>query len=242
MLFYSIARASLRANRRIYQLYLKPLDMLEEIKKSPDASSPSLLLALTFAIQTLTAAALLKGVSIETGNEEIYLINGFYSNILTYIAIRIASLFVFWFILFIIFWLVMYVLGSRIEGFTVFSAAGYILSSQLIVFSTFLVVYLYTAQALQNVKLVSITGAYPRFTAWIGHLYRLDAGAEKAGLPLSIILDLFEYFGTVWSATLTLLMFRVVGDLSWKRACVGAAVAISASWILASIFKAAGML
>ncbi|MCS7104925.1 MAG: hypothetical protein NZ954_05095 [Thermofilaceae archaeon] len=216
--------------------------MLEEIKHSPDASSPSLLLALTFTIQTLTAAALLMGVSIETGNEEVHLINGFYSNILTYIAIRIASLFVFWFILFIIFWFVMYILGSRIEGFTVFSAAGYILSSQLIVFSVFLAIYLYAAQTLQGVKLMSITGTYPRFTAWIAHLYRLDAGSEKAGLPLSIILDLFEYFGTVWNAILTLLMFRVVGDLSWKRACAGAAVAIMISWILASVFKAAGML
>lgn len=238
----SFAKALLRAGRRAFQMYLKPFELFEEVKLSPDASGPAILLAITFAMQTIIAAQLVTGVTIVTDGSRESLLEMFYSNITGYVSMRAATLFVFWFILFIVFWFVLYVLGSRVEGFTVFSAVGYILSSQLLVFSVYLVIYILASQAAPVIDLVNRPGEYPQLLALTAFLYRLEAASMHTGVPLQHILSALSYFGTVWNIILTLLAFRIIGGLSWRKSILGAAAAIAISWILASVFRAAGML
>ena len=237
-LLRGLGRASARAGRRLYQMYLKPVDMFEEIKAAPDASGAALLLTAAFAAQTAVAAAALSGVAVSSAKGTASLLESFLSNLAAYVSIRGAALFVFWFILFIVFWFVMYLFGSRVEGFTVFSATGYILSSQLATFLATLAVYVAAARSVPSVVLVSEIGVYPQYAMLAAHLFRLESLH-----PLTpLLLDAIRYFGTAWNIVLTALMFKVVGDLSWGRAGAGTAIATVASWLLASIFRVAGML
>jgi len=236
----ALGKASARAGKRLYQMYLKPLDMFEEIRAAPDASGAALLLVAAFTAQTLTAAAVFSGVAIRSAKGEISLFANFISNIAAYVSIRGATLFVFWFILFIIFWFIMYALGSRVEGFVVFSATGYILSSQLATFLAILLIYVAAANRLPRIVLVSEPGVYPQYVALTAHLYRIDS--LSPAVPVQLLLDALGYFGTVWNIVLTALMFKVVGNLSWKRTITGSAAATAVSWLLASIFRLAGML
>jgi len=236
----ALGKASARAGKRLYQMYLRPLDMFEEIRAAPDASGAALLLVAAFIAQTLTAAAVFSGVAIRSTKGETSLFASFISNIAAYVSIRGAALFVFWFILFIVFWFIMYALGSRVEGFVVFSATGYILSSQLATFLATFLIYVAAASHLPSLVLVSVPGVYPQYVALTAHLYRIDS--LSSGVPVQLLLDALGYFGTVWNIVLTALMFKVVGDLGWKRTIIGSAAATTVSWFLASIFRLAGML
>ena len=239
VLLRGLGRAFAKAGRRLYQMYLRPVDMFEEIKVSPDASGAALLLAAALAIQTAVAAAALLGVVIAgSAGVSASLLEGFLSNLMAYVSIRGATLFVLWFILFIVFWFVMYALGSRVEGFTVFSATGYVLSSQFATFLATLAIYAVAAQNIPSLVLVSVSGAYPQYVMLAAHLLRLES--LHPAVPL--LLDAIGYFGTAWNIVLTALMFKIVGDLSWKRASAGTAAAVGVSWVLASIFRLAGML
>ncbi|MEM4501723.1 MAG: hypothetical protein QW512_06300 [Thermofilaceae archaeon] len=238
----AFAKALARAGRRTAQMYLEPFKLVEEVKFSPDASGPAILLSITFAIQTLIAAQLVTGVTIVTNGTRESLLDMFYSNIAGYVSMRAATLFVFWFILFVIYWFIMYLFGSRIEGFTVFSATGYILSSQLLAFSVYFASYVIASRIVPAVELVSQPGAYPRLLALTAYLYRLDLTSSHIGIPLRYLLDAMSYFGTIWNMVLTLLTFKIIGDLSWKKSIAGTAAAMTVSWLLASLFRAAGML
>lgn len=236
------AQTSGRAGRRAYQLYLKPFELFEEVRLTPDASGPALLIVVNFILQTLISLQLVRGVHVTSSNASEALLERFYANLPAYVSIRAATLFVFWFILFIIFWFIMYMLGSRVEGFIVFSASGYILSAQMITFATYVVVYTIAYAAVPTINLVSIRGAYPQLLAWTAYMYRLDEASSSLGVSLNYILDVASYFGTVWNILLTALMFKIVGGISWKRAIAGSSIAVVVSWLLASIFRAAGML
>ncbi len=91
-----------------------------------------------------------------------------------------------------------------------------------------------------SVVLVSVPGEYPQYVALTAHLYRIEF--LSPGVPVQLLLDALGYFGTVWNIVLTALMFKVVGDLNWKRTIIGSAAATAVSWLLASIFRLAGML
>lgn len=238
----ALTKALLRAGRRTVQMYFEPFELIEEIKLSPDASGPAILLTIAFMIQTLVAAQLVAGVTIVTNGSRESLLDMFYSNLAGYVSMRAATLFVFWFILFVIYWFIMYVLGSRTEGFTVFSAIGYILSSQLLTFSVYLAIYVFATQAIPAIDLVRQRGAYPRLLALTAYLYRLDLASTYINIPLRYVLDAVNYFGTLWSVILTFVTFRMIGDLNWEKSIAGTAAAMGASWILASLFRAVGML
>lgn len=239
---HAFAKALVRAGQRTFQIYLEPFELFKEVKFLPDASGPAILLTITFAIQTITAAQLVAGIAVVTDGSRELLLDRFYSNIAGYVSIRAVTLFVFWFILYIVFWFIMYILGSKVEGFTVFSATGYILSSQLLVFSVYLISYIVASQAAPMIDLVSRPGAYPQLLALTALLFRLDAASVNTGIPLQYILNSINYFGTVWNILLTLLAFRVVGSLSWRKSILGVVAATAISWTIASIFRAAGML
>lgn len=236
----ALGAALKRAGRRLYQMYLKPVEMFEEIKVAPDASGAALLLAVAFAIQTAAAAAAVAGITISSPQGSTNLLESFTATLAAYVAIRGASLFVFWFILFIIFWFIMYALGSRIEGFTVFSATGYMLSSQLVTFLVTLLTYVAAASGCPSVVVATGRGVYPQYAMLATLLYRLSMLPFAA--PAQLLFEAVRYFGTIWNAVLVALMFKVLGDLNWKRAGLGAAAAIAVSWLLASLFRAAGML
>lgn len=237
-----LAQTSMRAARRASLLYLKPFDLFEEVKLMPDASGPALLIVVNFALQTLISVQLVRGVYVTSSRSSESLLEKFYANLPAYVSIRAATLFVFWFILFIVFWFIMYMLGSRVEGFVVFSASGYILSAQLITFAVYVVAYTVAYAALPTIELVSIRGTYPQLLAWTAYMYRLDKASSGLGISLNYTLDAASYFGSLWNVLLTALMFKIVGGLSWKRTIAGSSIAVVVSWLLASIFRAAGML
>ena len=241
--FKRLFGACKRAARRAYQMYFKPLDMFEEIRVAPDALGPGILLVIAFSVQTAIVAALLAKILLITPEGKVVdLLANFYNNVLAYVAIRGATLFSTWFIFFIIFWFIMYLLGSRIEGFTVFSATGYVLSSQLFTFSAVFVAYAWTASITPTITLRTVEGVYPKYQTLTAYLYRFDIAGEILGVPLERLVDGIEYFGSVWNALLTILMFKIVGDLDWKKAVAGGTAGAVAAWVLASIFRAAGML
>lgn len=223
-------------------MYLKPLELFYEVRLMPDASGPALLLVITFVLQTAIAAQLTRGVYLVSGGLRESLLDRFYTNLAALVSIRAATLFVFWFILFIIYWFIIYIMGSRIEGFTVFSATGYVLSSQLLTFATYVTIYTLASKRTPTVDLVNPPGVYPQMLAWTAYMFRLEEASKGLAIQLTYLLDAVSYFGTVWNVVLTVLLFRILGGLSWKRVVIGSAVALLASWILASIFRAAGML
>jgi len=219
-------------------MYLRPMDMFEEVKAEPDASGAALLLIAAFAAQTAVAAAVFSGIFVSSAGSSISLLEGFFSNLTVYVSVRGAALFVFWFILFIVFWFVMYLFGSRVEGFTVFSATGYILSSQLATFLATFAVYIAASRSIPALVLVGVAGTYPQYVMLAAHFFRL----ESLHPAVPVLLDAIGYFGTAWNVMLTALMFKVIGDLNWKRASAGTAIAVGASWLLARVFRMAGML
>ncbi|MEM2218170.1 MAG: hypothetical protein QW731_07350, partial [Thermofilaceae archaeon] len=138
-----MCRVSIRAARRLYQMYLKPIELFEEVKKDPDASSSGALILTSLFIQILIAVILLARVYTRSPSGiTINLMSSFYSNLLPYVSIRIAALIATWFIFFAVFWFIMYLLGARIEGFIVFSATGYALSSRFLTFLITLATYI----------------------------------------------------------------------------------------------------
>ncbi len=236
------ARALRRTARRLYQLYIRPVELFEEVKLAPDALPPALLLAAGLALQTLSGEQLVRGVYEVSGGAPEELLARFYSTLAAFVSLRAAALFVFWFIAFVICWLVMYLLGSRVEGFTVFSAVGYILSSSLATFAVYCASYALVNLITPHVRLIVVRGAYPQTLAWAAYEYRLDVTSSAIGVRLPLVLDAASYFGTAWSVLLTGLAFRKVGDLSWKRTAAGSAAFLAATWFIASFFRAAGML
>lgn len=235
--------AAKRAGHRLYQVYIRPVRLMEEVRESPDASAPAILIAVGFTLQTLIIYALLSGVKLSLhGARPIDLLSGFYANLPTYVVLRGVSLFAVWFILFVIYWFVMYVLGSRVEGFTVFSAVGYTLSCQLLMFAATLAMYAAAASMTPSITLVSVRGAYPQLFSLAAHRYRLDVESSALGIPVQGLIDGFEYFGSAWSTLLTLLAFRVVGELPWKKAIGGGIVVVAAAWFIAEVFRVAGLL
>ncbi len=238
-----VYKVSLRAAQRLYQIYFEPIELFEEVKRDPDASSSGMLIILSFFIQTLIAAALLAGVYIRSpSGVTTNLVSGFYSNLLPYVSIRVAALIATWFIFFAVFWLIMYLLGARIEGFVVFSATGYTLSSRFITFLVTLFIYMVAIRISPQLTLVSIQGFYPKFHSLAAHLFRVQYAGHAVGLPTQLLIDAIDYFGGLWSLLLTILMFKVVGELNWKRSILGGAVGALATWFIALIFRAAGML
>lgn len=238
-------KVSLRAAQRLYQIYFKPIELFEEVRRDPDASSSGMLIVISFLIQTLIALVLLAEVYIRSPlGVTTDLISGFYSNLLPYVSIRVAALIATWFIFFAVFWLIMYLLGARIEGFIVFSATGYTLSSRFITFLITLFIYIVAVRASPQLTLVSIQGFYPKFHSLAAHLFRVQYAGHALGLPTQpqLLVDAVDYFGGLWSLLLTILMFKVVGELSWKKSILGGAAGALATWFIALIFRAAGML
>jgi len=232
-----------RAGRRLYQVYLRPVRLMEEVRENPDASAPAILIAIGFTLQTLIVCALLFGVKLSIQSAPpVDLLSGFYSNLPTYIVLRGVSLFAVWFILFIIYWFIMYILGSRVEGFTVFSAVGYTLSCQILTFAAVLAIYSVAASMTPSITLVGVRGVYPQLFSLAAHRYRLDVESSAIGVPVQGLIEGFEYFGSIWSTLLTLLTFKVVGELPWKKAVGGGLAAAAAAWLIAGIFRIAGLI
>ncbi|HDD33591.1 MAG TPA: hypothetical protein ENG30_00410 [Thermofilaceae archaeon] len=233
-----------RATHRVYQLYLKPVELLNEVREAPDAAPPIILVSATFAIHTLVACSLLKGVYMRdpSSGETVELLYNLYANFPTFVLLRAASLVSIWFMLFIAYWFMMYLLGSRVEGFTVFSATGYMLSCQILTFTVILAVYSLAAFWTPPVILVAIRGAYPHLSSLAAFRYRLELISSQLNIPVEVLIEGFEYFGSAWSFLFTILMFRIVGDLTWKKALGGGAAASGAAWLIASIFRVAGLM
>ncbi|RLE98786.1 MAG: hypothetical protein DRJ96_00175 [Thermoprotei archaeon] len=232
-----------RAGHRLYQIYIRPVRLMEEVRENPDASAPAILITVGFTLQTLIVCALLSGVKLSLQNAPpVDLLSGFYSNLPTYVLLRGISLFAVWFILFIIYWFVMYILGSRVEGFTVFSAVGYTLSCQLLTFAAVLALYIAAASMTPSITLVGVRGVYPQLFSLAAHRYRLDVESTMIGVPVQGLIDGFEYFGSIWSTLLTLLTFRIVGELPWKKAIGGGLAAAAAAWFIAGVFRIAGLI
>ncbi|RLF01008.1 MAG: hypothetical protein DRJ57_00005, partial [Thermoprotei archaeon] len=99
--------AAKRAGHRLYQIYMRPVRLMEEVRENPDASAPAILIAVGFTLQTLIVCALLSGVKLSLQSAPpVDLLTGFYSNLPTYVLLRGISLFAVWFILFIIYWFI----------------------------------------------------------------------------------------------------------------------------------------
>lgn len=223
-------------------MYTRPVDMLEEVKAMPDATGAIVLLAATFVFQTLTAIVTLHNVWVRYEGVEVYPLQALLPDLAIYMFLRCAAFFIFWFILFMIFWFILYMLGTRAEGFPVFSAAGYVLSSQLAPFMVIALVQCVSSLLAGEIVVASEKGLYLRLMWTAAHTYRLDAASRRLGLPLKPIIEAAEYFGTVWNVVLVVLMFRISGDLNWRRTAIGAAIAIATSWLIATIFRATGVL
>jgi len=231
-----------RAFTRLFQLYFSPLKLFQEIKAAPDASAPAALIILALTLQTLVAVALLAGVTIDTPEGEKDALAPLRSNILVYIVIRIASILSLWFILFIVFWFLLYVLGSRLEGFTVFSATGYVLSSQIVMFLGVYLIYVFAGSLAPSVRLVSPRDFYPHLLSLAALEYRLTLAGANLGLPLKGLIEGLEYFGTAWEIALLLIVFKNIGELKLWKALLGVFTGILTTWLIAGIFQAAGLL
>jgi len=234
----ALAGVAARAVRRVYQVYFAPMNLFEEVRVVPEALPAAFLLFAALAIQTLVQVQFYQLFGLLPEAEAYKL----YQNLPFAILLRAMTVFVLWFMLFIISWFVIYVLGSRVEGYVVFSSVGYILSSSLLPFAIYALVYALVAATTPELHLAAQPGVYPRFAPLVAYMYRIEYASSRVPLNLSLVLDASRNLGTIWQCVLTLLAFKIVGDLSWKRAAVGASIAVVAAWIVASLFSAAGLL
>ncbi len=235
-------RGLARAFARYPGLFTSPLRTFADIAESPDALGPLTLLMLSLALQLSLPLLLMEGMYLSRDGRTVPLASPSNVNMPSILIFRVASLFSLWFLSFLAYWFIMYLAGTEVEGFKVFSATGYLLSTQLAFFLLDAAVYHLASALSPRAVVVYREGVFPeRFLGAI-LLSRFEAASGAVGVPLALVVEFSNTFPLAWALVLSVTMVRALTGFTWRRSAACGAAGYAALVALSTVFRSVGVL
>lgn len=237
----ALGLALVRGTRMVLRLYTKPFASFKEIKAAPAALPPAVTLMAAMLVHTSIGLLLMGDIYIRyvNGTEVSFLR---YYNLHTALLLKAASLISLWFLAFIIFWFTLYFMKVEIDGFTVFSAAGYFLASPLPIYIVNSILYLLATVKTPQFMLLYDTNIRPQHYPAAVILLKFELASRAMLIPVQLAVDALTWFGTLWGGFLAIALLKILGEISWGRAVAGGAVSMAIIYLIEITFHEVGLI
>jgi len=223
------------------RLYYNPMNVFNEVKEKPDILTPLSLLIIALILHTAMVILLMGNIKViyPDGKEKTFM--EMY-NLTSSVALKFASIISLWFLSFIIFWFTLYFMKITIDGFIVFSASGYFLGSPFLIYTLSIIAY-----GIADLTTPQIFLLYHNFlqheTYAAATLFMKFYFAQKIFMiPLYSLTQIFFWYGTLWTAFLSVCLVKSLGETTWKKATLGGLISMIIIYLIESAFHAVGML
>ncbi len=223
------------------KLYYEPLKIFNQIKEKPDILTPLSLLIIALGLHTLMIILLMENIKVIYPNGEEKTFIEMY-NLSSSIALKFASIISLWFLSFIIFWFTLYFMKITIDGFIVFSASGYFLGSPFLIYMLSIIAYGLSDMTAPKIYLIYHTFLQHETYASATIYMKFYFAQKILFIPLYTLSQIFFWYGTLWTAFLSICLIKTLGETTWKKAIFGGLLSMAIIYLIESAFHAVGML